>query len=83
VRNSVLVPHISSKIICPFDALSSNAQAPFNWAIHTVTEVHCAVVSVEGLPCLEGSSPRAIRGLTGKSARCASMRATVGIMGAC
>jgi len=81
--SSMLVPHVSSKIICQLDPPSSDAQTPINWTIHTVAEVHCAVVPVEGLLCLEGSRPRAIRRLAGKSAWGASMRATVVVVGTC
>ena len=83
MRNTMLVPHLSSKIISPLDPLSSDARALFNWTIHTVIEVHGLVVPVEGLLRLESSSPGAIRGFAGKSARGASMRTTTGVMGTC
>ena len=83
MRNAVLVQHVSSKIICPLDSLSSDPHTPFNWTIHTVIIMHCMVVPVEGLLCLEGSMPGAIQDLAGKSARGASMRATKGDMGTC
>ena len=54
MRNTMLVPHVSSKIIRPLDSLSSDAHAPFNWTIHTVAEVHSVVVPVESLLRLEG-----------------------------
>ena len=79
----MLVPHMGSKIICPLDSLSSDTHTPFNWAIHTVAIMHCAVMPIEGLLCLEGSRPRTIRGLTAKSAGGTSMRATVGVAGTC
>ena len=79
----MLVQYVGRKIICPLDPMSSNVLTPFNWTIHTVAEVHGAVVPVEGLLCLEGSRPRAIRGLTGKFAWGASMRATVGVVSTC
>jgi len=78
--NTVLVPHVSSKIISALDPLSSDAHAPFKGTIHTVIVVLCTVVPVQGLLGLEGSIPRAIRGLAGKSARAASVRATKGVM---
>ena len=55
MRNTVPVPHVSSKIIRPLDSPSPNSCAPFNRTIHTVVEMHCAIVSVEGLLCLEDS----------------------------
>jgi len=76
----MLVPHVSSKIIRPLDPVSSDAHTPFNRTIDTVIVVHCAVVPVEGLLCLEGSRPRAIRRLTGKFAWGTSMRATAAVM---
>ena len=76
----MLIQHMSSEIVHPYDPLSSDTQAPFNWTIHTIIVVLCAVVLVESLFCLEGSRPRAIRGLASKSSRGASMRATVRVM---
>ncbi|KAG0637834.1 hypothetical protein HOY80DRAFT_1050199 [Tuber brumale] len=64
----MLVQQVSRKIIRPLDPMSSNAHASFNRAVNTVIEMLCAVVSVEGLLCLEGSTPGAVRGFTGKSA---------------
>ena len=83
IRNTVLVPHVSRKIIRPLNPIGSNTPAPFNRTIHTVAKVHCAVVPVEGLPCLEGSMPRAIRGVASKYAWGANMRATVGVIDKC
>jgi len=79
----MLIQHMSSKVIRPLNPVGSNAPTSFNRTIHTVAEVHCSVVPVEGLLCLEGSIPRAIRGLASKSAWGASMRATVGVIGEC
>ena len=72
----MLIQHVSSEIVCPLNPLSSDTHTPFNWTIYTVIEVHSTVVSVESLFCLEGSRPRAIRGLASKSTWSASMRAT-------
>ena len=83
IRNAVLVPHVSRKIICPFNPIGSNTPTPFNRTIHTVTKVDCSVVPVEGLPCLEFFMPRAIRSLASKSAGGASVRTTVGVIGKC
>lgn len=66
MRNTVLVPHVRSKIIRPLDPMSSNTHTPFNLTIHTVIVVHCAVMPVQGLLCLKGFSPRTIRDLAGK-----------------
>ena len=79
----MLIQHVSSKIICPLDPVGSNTPTSFNWTIHTVAEVYCSVVPVESLLCLEGSMPRTIRSLAGKSARSASVRTAVGVMGTC
>ena len=79
----MLVPHVGSKIISPLDPLSSNTHAPFNWTIYTVVVVHGVVVPVEGLLRLEGSRPRAIRVLAGKSAWGASMRTTTDVVDTC
>ena len=79
----MLVPHVSSKIICPLDSMSSHTQASINWTVNTVIVMNCLVVPIEGLFCLEGSMPGAIQDLAGKSARGASMRATKGDMGTC
>ena len=76
----MLIPHVSSEIIHPLDPLSSDTHTPFNWTIHTIIVVLCAVVLVESLLCLEGSRPRAIGGLASKSSWGASMRATVRVM---
>ena len=77
----MLIPHVSSKIICSLNPICSNAPTIFNWAIHTVAEVNCSVVPVEGLLCLEGSGPRTIRGFASKFPWGAGMRATVEVMG--
>ncbi|KAG0637868.1 hypothetical protein HOY80DRAFT_1050023 [Tuber brumale] len=71
---------VGRKIIGPLDPPSSDVRAPTNWTIHTVIEVHCAVVPVEGLFCLEGSGPGAIRGLADGPTRRASMRAAAGVV---
>ena len=83
VRNTMLVQHMSSKIISPLDSLSSDTHTPFNRTVHTVAIMHRAVMPTEALLCLEGSRPRTIRGLTGKSPGGASMRATMGVAGTC
>jgi len=83
MRNVMLVPHMSREIIRSFNPVGSNTRAPFNWTVHTVIEVHCPVVFVECLFRLEGSGPRAIWCLAGKSARGTSVRATVEIIGTC
>ena len=80
LRNTMLVQHMSSKVVCPLDSMSSDTHTPFNWTIHTVIEVHGTVVPVESLLRLKGSRPRAVWGLTGKSAWRTSMRATAGVM---
>ena len=80
LRNTMLIPHVSSKIIGALDPLSSDTHTPFNWTIHTIVVVLCTVVLVEGLLSLEGSRPRAIRGLASKSSWGTSMRATMGVM---
>ena len=79
MRNTMLVQHVSSKVIGPLDTLSSDSHTPMNWTIHTVAVMHCSVVPVIGLLCLEASCPRTIRSLAGKFAWGASMRATVGV----
>ena len=76
MRNTMLVPHVGGEIICALDPLSSDAHAPFNRTIHTVAEVHGAVVPVESLLRLEGSCPGAIRGFARKFPSGASMRTT-------
>ena len=76
----MLIQHVSRKIIGALDPLSSNTHTPWNRTIHTVIEVHGAVVSVKGLLCLESSRPRAIRGLASKSAGGANMRTTIGVV---
>ena len=76
---TVLIPQVSSKIISPLDALSSDPHTPFNWTIHAVVVMHCAVVPVKRLLRLEGCRPRTIRGFTGKSTRGTGMRATMGV----
>ncbi|KAG0123899.1 hypothetical protein HOY82DRAFT_574276 [Tuber indicum] len=74
-RNPMLVQQVSGKIIRPLDSTISNTSTSLNWAIHMVTMVLCEVVSVEGLLCLETSTPGAIWGFASKSTRGASMRA--------
>ena len=76
----MLVQQVSIQVIRPLDPPISDMYTIFDWAIHTVIEVLCVVVSIEGLLCLEGSEPGAIRGLTSKLARGASMRAAVGVV---
>ena len=83
LRNTMLIQHVSSKVVYPRDPLSSNPWTPFNWTIHMVIAVLCAVVPVEGLLCLESSRPGAIRRLASKSTRSAGMRTTVGVAGTC
>ena len=83
LRNTMLIQHVSSEIVCPLDPLSSDTHTPFNWTIHPIIIVLCTVVLVEGLLCLEGSRPRAIRGLASESTWRASMRATRGVVGTC
>jgi len=78
--DTVLVPHVSSKIISPLDPLRSDPHTPFNRSIHAAVVMLCAVVPVKRLLRLEGSSPRTIRGFTGKSASGAGMRATMGVV---
>ena len=78
--NTMLIQHVSSEIICPLDPLSSDTHTPFNWTIYTIIVVLCTVVLVEGLLCLKGFRPRAIRGLASKSSWGASMRAAVRVM---
>ena len=65
----MLVQHVSMKVVCPLDSMSSDTHTSFNWTIDTVTEVHGTVVSVQSLLRLKGSRPRAIWGLTGKSVK--------------
>ena len=79
----MLIQHVSSKVVNPLGPLSSNPWAPFNWTIHTVIAVLCAVVPVEGLPCLKSSRPGATRRLASKSTQSAGMRTTVGVVGTC
>jgi len=81
--NTVLVPHMSGKIICTLDPMGSNTHTPFNRTIHTVIVVLCSVVPVERLLCPKGSWPRAIRGFTGKSAWGTCMRAAAEVMDTC
>ncbi|KAG0137691.1 hypothetical protein HOY82DRAFT_547299 [Tuber indicum] len=81
-RNPMLVQQVSRNIIRPLDPTISNMSTSLNWAIHMVTMVLCEVVSVEGLLCLETSTPGAIWGLAGKSTSGASMRAATGGAGA-
>ena len=76
----MLIQHVSSKIVCPLDSMSSDTYTPFNWTIHAVIEVHGTVVSVESLLRLKDSRPRAVWGLTGKSAWGASMRPAARVM---
>ena len=76
----MLVQHVSRKVVCPLDSMSSDTYTPLNWTIHTVIEVHGMVVPVKSLLGLEGSRPRAIRGLTSKAARGASMGTAAGVM---
>ena len=76
----MLIPHVSRKIIHPLNPVGSNAPTSFNRTIHTVAKMHCSVVPVEGLPCLEGSMPRTIRGLASKSDGGAHVRTTVGVI---
>jgi len=83
LRNTVLFPYVSRKIICALDPLSPDTHAPFNWTIYTVIVVHGEVVPVEGLLRLKGSSPRAIQGFVGKFARGAGMRSTKTVMDIC
>ena len=66
MSNPMLIQHVSSKVIRPLNPVGSNSPAFFNWTIHTITQVHCAVVPVKGLLRLEGSMPGAIRGLASK-----------------
>ena len=77
-RNAVLVQQVSNQVIRPLDPPISDIYTIFDWAIHAVIEVHCAVVSIKGLFCFEGSSPGAIRGLAGKPTWGAGMGATRG-----
>ena len=81
--DTVLVPHVYSKIIRPLDSARSNPGTPFNWTIHAVVVVLCAVVPVEGLFRLKGSWPGAIRGFAGKSSWGASMRTTTDVVDTC
>jgi len=74
----MLAQQVSGKIISPLYPTTSDIQAPFNWAIHTVVEVLSLVVSVEGLLGLESAGPKAIGCLAGKLASSAGMRAAVG-----
>lgn len=79
----MLIQHVSSKIVHPLDPIGSNTRAPFNRTIHTVAEVHCAVVPVKGLLRLESSMPRTIGRLASKSAGGANVRTAVGVVGQC
>jgi len=74
----MLAPQVSTKIISPLYPTTSNIQAPFNWAIHTVVEMLSLVVPVEGLLCLEGTRPGAVGFQAGELAGSAAMGATVG-----
>ena len=79
----MLIQHVSSKIILPLNTVGSNTPTPFNWAIHTVADVNCSVVPVEGLLCLEGSIPRTIWDLASKFPWGAGMRAAAGVVDKC
>ena len=70
----MLAQQVSGKIISPLDPTISNIQVPSNWAIHTVVEVPCSVVSVEGLLGLERVRPGAVGFQAGELAGSAGMR---------
>ena len=76
----MLVQHVSRKVVCPLDSMSSDTYTPFYWTIDTVTEVHGKAVPVESPLCLEGSRPGAIWGLTSKAARDTRVGTAAGVM---